>query len=54
MQLKNASAFGNITDYISTLDTRPTEKPNQPQKSHGEIAFLSINSKEEYPATSEE
>lgn len=54
MQLKNASAFGNITDYISTLNPRPTEKPDQPQKSLGEIAFISINSKEEYPTTSKE
>lgn len=54
MQLKNLSSFGNITDYISTHDSRPTEKPDQPQKSLGEIAFLSINSKKEHPTASEE
>ena len=54
MQLRNLSAYGNITNYISTLDTRPTEKPDQPQKSLGEIAFISLKSKEEYLTTSKE
>ena len=45
MQLKNSSAFGNITDFISTNDPRPTEKPDQPQKSLGHIAFCALHPK---------
>ena len=39
----NNSLYGRIEDFISTLDPRPTEDPNQPQQSLGEILFFAIN-----------
>lgn len=54
MQLKEQPALGNITTYITTTEPRPLEDPDQPQKSLGEIAFLTNHSKEDYQAAPKE
>ena len=48
MLLKDQAAFGNIINYISTTEPRPTEDPDQPQKSLGEIAYSEFDQKKNY------
>ena len=46
----DSSAFGKVEDFISTTDEKSLEAPDQPQKSLGEIAFISVFSKKDYEA----
>ncbi len=45
------SLYGKIEDFISSLDFRPIEDPNQLQQSLGEIIFSKINPEASYEET---
>ena len=48
------SAYGDVEKFISTIEDRPLEKPDQPQKSLGEIIFSSMRPKEDWQEASPE